>query len=54
MSCQPKDHFKEYKRSVQLSRPLSVSQPEAELKQQKIIIEVGKEKELGIKSKDEK
>ena len=44
----PEDRLKEYERSVQLSSPLSLSLPEAELKQQQII---KKEKELAIKSK---
>ena len=33
----PEDRFEEYERSVQLSSPLSLSLPEAELKQQQII-----------------
>ena len=47
----PDDTLIEYERSVQLSSPLSVSLPEAELKQQQIIHEIKKEKELAIKSK---
>ena len=47
----PEDRFKEYERSIQLSSPLSLSLPEAELKQQQIIQKINKENELAIKSK---
>ena len=43
--------FKEYELSVELSSPISLSLPEAELTQQQIILEIKKEKELGNKSK---
>ena len=43
--------LKEYERYVQLSSPLSLSLPEVEIKQQQIIREIKKEKELAIKSK---
>ena len=46
----PEDRLKKYERSVQLSIPLSLSLPGAELKQQ-IIQEMKNEKELAIKSK---
>ena len=45
------DRIKKYERSVQLSGSLSLSLPGAELKQQQIIHEIKKEKELAIKSK---
>ena len=51
---EPEDRFKEYERSVQLSSLLSLSLPEAELKQQQIIQETKIEKELAIKSKKTK
>ena len=47
----PEDCPKEYERSIQLSSLLSLSWPEAELKQQQIIQEIKKEKGLAIKSK---
>ena len=48
----PDDRSKEYERSVQLSRPLSLSLPKAELKQQQIVQEMNKERNLAIKSKN--
>ena len=45
------DRLNEYERSIQLSRLLSLSPPDAELKQQEIKHEIKKEKGLAIKSK---
>ena len=47
----PEDRLKEYERSVQLSSPLSIFLSEVKLKQQQIILEIKKKKELAIKSK---
>ena len=43
------NRFKNYQQSIQLSSPLTLSPPEAKIKQQKIIHEIKKKKELGIK-----
>ena len=42
----PEDRLKEYERWVQLSIPLFLSLPEAELKQQQIIQEIKRRKRL--------
>ena len=47
----PDYRFTEFERSVQLSGSLSLSLPETEKKQKKVIQEIKKEKELVIKSK---